>query len=379
MSPTFENPTTFVRSIKGSPASILVAFMFVRKTMTSEELQRWTGYGDENITKGLKLLVELGWVVAHTSRGPWALADGRQLPLMPGMDLLNENENPDLIGISPIISESTLKKKKKESINLIINDSSSSSKEESRLNRDLVKTYLENSSILFGEEEVFTNGLDLDNLLPHYVLGWLAQAYSQRRRPEYPTGLNDPARVVYLRLKDVECPKPASKYYVNPLKYLPDEYLEVLGMVDYACASCDQVFKRKADLENHQKDMISCSECDQRFHEKEKYDQHVEKQHVVEEVIPQEVLGSAHPGFKLWSAIKSRLENEIAKAPFQTWIADTQVIMYDERELEILVRNSYGKEWIQSRLQTRIEQLLHEIQGQHIKFDIQIARGGPNE
>ena len=88
-----ENPMTFVRSIKGAPASVLWALLFTRRAMTAHELERWTGYANENITQATRLLVDLGWATARGVRGPWCLAPGRQFPLM---------ESP-----SPILSDST--------------------------------------------------------------------------------------------------------------------------------------------------------------------------------------------------------------------------------------------------------------------------------
>jgi hypothetical protein len=78
----FENPMTFVRSIKGAPASVLFALLFTRHPMTNQELQRWTGYSDDTLTAAIQLLVDLGWIVALHARGPWAMDDRRQLPLM---------------------------------------------------------------------------------------------------------------------------------------------------------------------------------------------------------------------------------------------------------------------------------------------------------
>lgn len=95
MSGQFENPMTFVRAMKGAPLSIFVAFLLVQRPMTNEELVRWTGYADDNIRAGLRLLVDLGWVSSRSPRGPWTLADGRQLPLMSG-DVF---DNPEKIGV----------------------------------------------------------------------------------------------------------------------------------------------------------------------------------------------------------------------------------------------------------------------------------------
>ena len=83
-----ENPLTFVRSLKGAPASILWAFFFTRRVMTALELQEWTGYKGDNITVAVRLLVNLGWLIARSPRGPWCLADGRQFPLMDESDLI---------------------------------------------------------------------------------------------------------------------------------------------------------------------------------------------------------------------------------------------------------------------------------------------------
>lgn len=87
----FENPVTFLRSLKGAPLSVLVALMMARKALTNAELCTWTGYRDDNVREAVRLLGDLGWLSARSPRGPWALADGRQLPLMSG--------NPDFFGV----------------------------------------------------------------------------------------------------------------------------------------------------------------------------------------------------------------------------------------------------------------------------------------
>jgi len=97
----FENPLTFVRSIKGAPASILWAFAFTRRVMTALELQEWTGYKGDNITVAVRLLVNLGWLAARGSRGPWCLVEGRQLPLMEMLEKVEQltGGDSDLIGV----------------------------------------------------------------------------------------------------------------------------------------------------------------------------------------------------------------------------------------------------------------------------------------
>lgn len=87
----FENPVTFLRSLKGAPLSVLVALALARKALTNAELCTWTGYRDDNIREAVRLLGDLGWVTARSPRGPWSLAEGRQLPLM--------SWNPDFFGV----------------------------------------------------------------------------------------------------------------------------------------------------------------------------------------------------------------------------------------------------------------------------------------
>ena len=101
----FENTMTFVRAIKGAPASILWALMITRSMMTALELQQWTGYQGDAITVAVRLLISLGWVVARSPRGPWGLAEGRQLPLMPGIEQLASFEKADSVlnGVSHVV------------------------------------------------------------------------------------------------------------------------------------------------------------------------------------------------------------------------------------------------------------------------------------
>jgi len=88
----FENPLTFVRSLKGAAASVLWAFFFCRRAMTVKELVIWTAWKGDNVIEALHMLVETGWLTSQSSRGPWNLVEGRQFPL---------RAESDLIGLSP--------------------------------------------------------------------------------------------------------------------------------------------------------------------------------------------------------------------------------------------------------------------------------------
>ncbi len=70
---SLENALTFVQSIKGAPSSVLLALLMTRRSMTCQELQSWTGYGHDAITKSTRTLVELGCIRSAGPRKPWML------------------------------------------------------------------------------------------------------------------------------------------------------------------------------------------------------------------------------------------------------------------------------------------------------------------
>ena len=70
----------FVQSVKGAPASVLLALGWAGRALSHKELLLWTRCGHDQITLALRSLVRLGWVTGRTSRGPWRLAKGHAIP-----------------------------------------------------------------------------------------------------------------------------------------------------------------------------------------------------------------------------------------------------------------------------------------------------------
>ena len=79
-----QTPLTFFRSLKGAPAAVLCVLGFTGRAMTNQELQRWTGYGREQVAHAARLLEGLEWISAPTALGPWSLAAARALPWLAG-------------------------------------------------------------------------------------------------------------------------------------------------------------------------------------------------------------------------------------------------------------------------------------------------------
>jgi hypothetical protein len=138
----------------------------------------------------------------------------------------------------------TLKKEEESLFSLKEKESPTSSLRETNVEKtDIqfpsVAVLLENSDILFEPQTVVTRGLILDQLDPELALGWLAQAWSERKH------LNNPAGLVYARLKDTSRPKPRRKFVENPLEYLPRDYLVAVGLAQpetYRCEDCELDF-----------------------------------------------------------------------------------------------------------------------------------------
>jgi hypothetical protein len=75
-----EQMMQFLQSIKGAPASVLLALALSGRSLSHRDLLAWTRCGHVQITSALRSLVAVGLVRALTFRGPWRLASGRQLP-----------------------------------------------------------------------------------------------------------------------------------------------------------------------------------------------------------------------------------------------------------------------------------------------------------
>jgi predicted transcriptional regulator len=74
-------PLTLVQSLRGAPASVLLALSATGRHMTHAELQLWTRWGHNQVTLAVRSLMQLGWVSARSTRGPWRLVTNPRLPV----------------------------------------------------------------------------------------------------------------------------------------------------------------------------------------------------------------------------------------------------------------------------------------------------------
>lgn len=103
------NPVGFVRSLKGAPASILLALIANNNNpIKARDLQTWTGYSDKSITQGLDILKAQG-IVHKTIRG-FAVMEGHQLVMLENRKIHDSLTTTTLASdVSSILSSSSSK------------------------------------------------------------------------------------------------------------------------------------------------------------------------------------------------------------------------------------------------------------------------------
>lgn len=180
--------------------------------------------------------------------------------------------------------------------------------------------------------------LNVDAIKPELALAWVAKAFDDRIRLD-----RAPAGLVVSRLRETQPSQPPRKYFKNPAQFLPDEYCAELGLIKYDCRSC----------------------IDAKFSTRGALDEHVQKMHVQpEEKFSETVVAMIDPlavddkASLAWTSTLDNLQLEMPRASFDTWVRDTRAVDYDGRILTVGVRNQYCRDWLESRLTSRVQALL---------------------
>ncbi len=74
---------------------------------------------------------------------------------------------------------------------------------------------------------------------------------------------------------------------------------------------------------------------------------------------------------QIWQSVLAKLQTEMGKASFETWVKDTRPIAQKGTLLIVGVRNQYAQEWLSERLTAQVERLLAEIT--HTEMSVQFA------
>jgi len=157
-----------------------------------------------------------------------------------------------------------------------------------------------------------------DMLQPDYVMAWLAQAYEEHRCGY----ISWPWALVYRRMQEHALPE--RKYQEDPLCYLPNDFLAVLGLAGPEIVD----IKPEEELDIVRETEITVA-VDARIDD-------------------------------AWQTILSELRQDMPKASFETWVRESYPVHYDYDNdlLSIAVRNQYAADWCESRLTDTVKRLL---------------------
>lgn len=360
----------FLKSIENNAMVVLLMFKIYPQPLNSDALafeMKWDSRRAKKMLDDLSsdgftaLMKGQGYVLTSQTRHMIVNFFGTILSLPLEAQALAQPSQVQAQAVLEAGAESThivraLEEVEESSLILELKDSSTSPSENTKCAS--TAEILAATPILFGDPGVLYDKLDLKHIKPHYALGWVAQAYDQRKRKENPRGLDFPASLVFSRLLDEEAPKPRAQYYIDPDKYLPNAYLEVLGRAQYVCETCQAIFTKQADFSAH---------------EATHAEEVVESVSELENLIP---LAEDHRGYQLWAQVCAQLQGEMPRGAYNTWVRDVVALDFDGQVLTVGVMNSYAKDWLESRVMTPINRLLSLFCNADVSIQFVVYGGG---
>jgi hypothetical protein len=84
--------------------------------------------------------------------------------------------------------------------------------------------------------------------------------------------------------------------------------------------------------------------------------------------VNQVISGTALTPTQLWETVLEQMRSEMPKASFDMWLRDTIPCAFSEGLLTVGARNSYARDWLESRLSQTLEQASKNTCGQSIKI-----------
>lgn len=67
-----------------------------------------------------------------------------------------------------------------------------------------------------------------------------------------------------------------------------------------------------------------------------------------------------------WQSVLGQLQMEMPRASFDTWVRDTKAVSLEDGVITIAVRNTYARDWLESRLASTVQRLLVGILNQSV-------------
>jgi chromosomal replication initiator protein len=80
-----------------------------------------------------------------------------------------------------------------------------------------------------------------------------------------------------------------------------------------------------------------------------------------------------------WQAVLGQLQMDMPKASFDTWVRKAEIVSYEDNAFIIGVPNSYARDWLESRLTSKIKRLLCGIMNRTVSVRFIVWQGEPEQ
>lgn len=77
--------------------------------------------------------------------------------------------------------------------------------------------------------------------------------------------------------------------------------------------------------------------------------------------------------YELWRAAVDHLQTEMPRAPFETWVRDTELLAFQDRAFVVGAHNAYARDWLDDRLKATASRVLTGIVGYPVEVQFVVA------
>jgi chromosomal replication initiator protein len=82
---------------------------------------------------------------------------------------------------------------------------------------------------------------------------------------------------------------------------------------------------------------------------------------------------------QVWQAVLGQLQMDMPKASFDTWVRNTEIVSYEDNVFIVGVTNAYARDWLESRLSSKIKRLLCGILNRTVSLRFIVWQSGSDQ
>ena len=221
------------------------------------------------------------------------------------------------------------------------------------------KLVIEHIPDLFDSSKLTTEKLP-PIVIDEIFLGIVAYAYDKR------TTLNSPVGFIHYSVSTDK--RPGMDYCKNYADYLPESFLEAIGLLQKVCPRCEAVFQALTAFEAHWSECIMTQQPDDETEELETPE--IKADSTVTVGLKD---GQGLNATQAWQSVLGQLQTEMPRHTFETWVRDARAVHYQDNVLRVGVVNAYARDWLENRLQSTVERLLVGILNREVTVQFVVA------